>query len=65
MLLSFFAREPILPALIAFGLALATYVPHKLNRRMYWFQDPVNIYDVDFSLTWGLIILFTSRPKAR
>jgi phytol kinase len=59
MLLPFVAQEPILPALMAFGLALATYVPHKLNRRMYWFQDPENIYDVDFTLSWGLIVFFT------
>lgn len=59
MLLPFVAHEPILPAAMAFGLALATYLPHKLNRRMYWFQDPENIYDVDFTLSWGLIVLFT------
>ncbi|MDD3245949.1 MAG: dolichol kinase [Methanosarcina sp.] len=59
MLLPFVAHEPILPAAMAFGLALATYVPHKLNRRMYWFQDPENIYDVDFTLSWGLIVFFT------
>jgi len=59
MMLPFVAHEPILPAMMAFGLALATYVPHRLNRRMYWFQDPENIYDVDFTLSWGLIIFFT------
>lgn len=59
LLLPFVAREPILPALMALGLAFATYVPHKLNRRMYWFQDPENIYDVDFTLSWGLIIFLT------
>ena len=59
MLLPFVAHEPVLPALLAFGLAFITYLPHKLNRRMYWFQDPENIYDVDFTLSWGLIILFT------
>ena len=59
MLLPFVAHEPFLPALMAFGLAIITYLPHKLNRRMYWFQDPENIYDVDFTLSWGLIILFT------
>lgn len=59
LFLPFVAREPILPALIALGLALATYVPHKLNRRMYWFQDPENMYDVDFTLSWGLIIFLT------
>ncbi|RXA17439.1 dolichol kinase [Methanosarcina sp. MSH10X1] len=59
MLLPFVAHEPIVPAATAFGLALITYLPHKLNRRMYWFQDPENLYDVDFSLSWGLIVLFT------
>ncbi len=59
MLLPFIAHEPIVPAATAFGLALITYLPHKLNRRMYWFQDPENLYDVDFTLSWGLIILFT------
>ena len=58
MLLPFVAHEPILPALMAFGLAIAKYVPHKLNRRMYWFQDPENIYDVDFTLSWGLMVFF-------
>ena len=59
MLLPFIAHEPVLPAVTAFGLAFMTYLPHKLNRRMYWFQDPENLYDVDFTLSWGLIILFT------
>lgn len=59
MLLPFVAHEPILPAATAFGLALITYLPHKLNRRMYWFQDPENLYDVDFTLSWGLIVFFT------
>ncbi|AKB14451.1 phytol kinase [Methanosarcina thermophila CHTI-55] len=59
MLLPFIAHEPILPAATAFGLALMTYLPHKLNRRMYWFQDPENLYDVDFTLSWGLVVFFT------
>lgn len=59
MLLPFVAHEPFLPAITAFALALMTYLPHKINRRMYWFQDPENIYDVDFTLSWGLIIFFT------
>lgn len=59
MLLPFVAHEPIVPAATAFGLAIITYVPHKLNRRMYWFQDPENLYEVDFTLSWGLIVLFT------
>lgn len=48
-----------MPAATAFGLAFMTYLSHKLNRRMHWFQDPENLYDVDFTLSWGLIVLFT------
>ncbi|HET8689398.1 MAG TPA: dolichol kinase [Methanosarcina sp.] len=59
MLLPFIAHEPIVPAVTAFGLAIITYLPHKFNRRMYWFQDPENLYEVDFTLSWGLIVLFT------
>lgn len=65
MLLPFIAHEPIVPADTAFRLAFMTYLPHKLNRRMYWFQDPENLYDVDFTLSWGLIVLFTQTQKAR
>lgn len=43
MLLPFAAHEPIVPAATAFGLALITYLPHRLNRRMYCFQDPENL----------------------
>ena len=59
MLLPFIAHEPVVPAVTAFLLALITYFPHKFNRRMYWFQDPENLYDVHFTLSWGFIIFFT------
>ncbi|MCQ1534935.1 dolichol kinase [Methanosarcina sp. KYL-1] len=59
MLLPFVAREPILPAMMAFGFAFTTYIPHKTDRLIYWFQDPENLYEVDFTLSWGLIVLFT------
>ncbi len=59
MLLPFIAHEPFVPAATAFLLALITYFPHKLDRRMYWFQDPENLYDVHFTLSWGFIIFFS------
>lgn len=59
MLLPILAREPLVPAALALGLALVTYIPHRIGRLMYWFQDPDNIYEVDFILIWGLIVLFT------
>jgi dolichol kinase len=58
-LLPFIAKEPFLPALLAFGFALMTYVPHKINKLMYWFQDPENAYEVDFTIVWGIVILLT------
>lgn len=59
MVLPFFAQEPLLPAILAFGFAFITYIPHKFNKLMYWFQDPENIYEVDFVLIWGVIVLST------
>jgi len=59
MLLPFFVREPIVPAALALGLAFATYIPHKTGKLMYWFQDQDNIYEVDFTLIWGIIVLLT------
>ncbi|MEM0171399.1 MAG: dolichol kinase [Thermoproteota archaeon] len=59
VLLPYFAHEPILPALLAFGFALMTYIPHKINKLMYWFQDPENVYEVNFTIVWGIVILLT------
>lgn len=59
VLLPFIAHEPFLPAVLAFGFALMTFIPHKINKLMYWFQDKSNLYEVDFTIVWGLIILFT------
>ncbi|MGB9805241.1 MAG: dolichol kinase [Thermoproteota archaeon] len=58
-LLPYFAHEPFLPALLAFGFSIMTYVPHKINKLMYWFQDPENAYEVDFTIVWGVVILLT------
>lgn len=58
-LLPYFAHEPLLPAILAFGFALMTYIPHKINKLMYWFQDPENIFEVDFTLVWGITIFLT------
>ena len=44
ILLPFAVHESIIPAATVFGLALITYLPHKLNRRMYWFQDQIRAY---------------------
>jgi len=47
-------RTPALPFAFAMLLAALTYVPHGTGRLLYWFQDPENIYEVHFCITWGL-----------
>ena len=44
ILLPFIIHEPIIPEATVFGLALITYLPHKLNRGMYWFKDQIRAY---------------------
>jgi hypothetical protein len=53
------AYKPIMPKATALGLALVIYLPHKFNRRMNWFHGPENLYDMHFTLSRELIVLFT------
>ncbi|MCI4409665.1 MAG: dolichol kinase [Thermofilum sp.] len=46
--------SPLMPFIMALVLALLTYLPHKTGKLMYWFQDPENIYEVDFCIAWGI-----------
>lgn len=55
-LVPFVFSSPLLPVALAGFFALATYIPHKTGRLMYWFQDPDNIYEVDFCVMWGALI---------
>ncbi|ABL78836.1 conserved hypothetical protein [Thermofilum pendens Hrk 5] len=48
---------PVLPFAMAMVLALLTYLPHRTGKLMYWFQDPENIYEVDFCLMWGVFVV--------
>jgi dolichol kinase len=41
---------------MAMLLAFLTYIPHKIGRLMYWFQTEKNVYEVTFTLMWGVII---------
>ncbi|MGC9107893.1 MAG: dolichol kinase [Infirmifilum sp.] len=47
---------PALPFALGLLLALLTYIPHKTGKLMYWFQDPDNIYEVDFCIMWAIFI---------
>jgi dolichol kinase len=47
---------PVYPLAMAMLLAFLTYIPHKIGRLMYWFQTEKNVYEVTFTLMWGVII---------
>ncbi|MEM4445434.1 MAG: dolichol kinase [Thermofilum sp.] len=47
---------PVLPFIMGLVLALLTYLPHRTGKLMYWFQDPENIYEVDFCIMWSIFI---------
>jgi len=59
ILLPYYFNEPVLPLIMALALAAFCYIPHKTGKLMLWFQDPDNIYEVDFAIAWGLIIFIT------
>ena len=50
-------REPWVPFIMGLVLAVYVYVPHKTGRLMYWFQDPSNISEVYYCLSWGTAVL--------
>ncbi len=50
-------REPIVPFLLGMGFALYTYLPHRRGKLFNWFQDPDNISEVYYCITWGLATL--------
>jgi dolichol kinase len=52
----FVFSTPLFPFVIAGLLAIFTYIPHKIGKLMYWFQTEDNMYEVTFSLMWGIII---------
>lgn len=56
--LPFLYREPFVPLMSGFALALYTYLPHRKKQLYDWFQVKENIYEVNFCLMWGLSILF-------
>ncbi len=52
----FLFSSPLLPTLLAFILALLTYLPHSKGKLMEWFQTEDNIYEVHFCVMWGISI---------
>lgn len=54
-LLGYTSPITILPMLVL--LFLATYLPHRTGKLMYWFQDPDNINEVHFVIMWGVVMV--------
>jgi len=52
----FLFETPILPFVMAILLAFSTFMFHRKNRIMYWFQMEENLYEVSFCIMWGTII---------
>jgi len=59
VVLPFEFHEPYFPFGLAMLLALMTYTLHRMNRVMYWFQDPANFSETYFALTWGTAVILT------
>ncbi|MCS7112066.1 MAG: dolichol kinase [Ignisphaera sp.] len=59
-------REPIIPMLFAYMLAVFIYLPHRSGRILTWFQTDDNMYEVNFCIAWGTSIailwLLTGNP---
>ncbi len=52
-----FFTSPIVPAVMAAILAIATYIPHRTGRLMEWFQVPDNMYEVNFCAMWSVSVV--------
>ncbi len=55
----YFFQTPLLPGILAVILAVATYLPHRSGKLMYWFQVEDNMYEVNFCIMWGIVISFS------
>ncbi len=57
LLVPFVFKEPWIPFLLGILFALYTYIPHRTGKLMYWFQDPTNISEVYYCLSWAIAVL--------
>jgi len=48
--------SPLIPFLLGAGLATILYIFHRSGKLLYWFQDPENMYDVNFCIAWAFVI---------
>ncbi|MEM0013997.1 MAG: dolichol kinase [Zestosphaera sp.] len=59
LLVPFLFTSPTIPFVLALVLALVTWLPHKTGRLMPWFQVRENMYEVNFCVAWGTILLLS------
>ncbi len=57
LLVPFLFSSPTIPFVLALVLALVTWLPHKMGKLMTWFQVAENIYEVNFCVVWGTVLL--------
>jgi len=49
-------QTPLMPMIMGILLAFFCWWPHHTGNLMYWFQDPENMYEVDFCLVWAVLM---------
>lgn len=47
---------PTIPLVLALLLTVLVYIPHRTGKLMYWFQVEDNMFEVNFTLMWGLAV---------
>ncbi len=57
LLVPFLFSTPLYPIIIVIILALATYLPRRQGKLMYWFQTEDNMYEVHFIIMWGIVVV--------
>lgn len=67
LLVPYLFKEPFVPMVFAYILAIATYLPHKKRQILNWFQTEDNMYEVNFCIAWGttiaLLWILTNNPR--
>jgi dolichol kinase len=66
LLVPYLFKEPFVPMVFAYILAIATYLHHKKRQILNWFQTEDNMYEVNFCIAWGttiaLLWILTNNP---
>ncbi len=47
---------PTIPLALALLLTVFVYIPHRTGKLMYWFQVEDNMFEVNFTLMWGIAV---------